>query len=110
MNRAAANRPDAHADLNRPPRQSRCHAGAHPAAEDRHRNQRREHRRVHLHDDQEDERLHHDRQRVADQHGADDALIGNHAQQLVGRRRGRERANAQGVEEVGDESDRDLHQ
>jgi hypothetical protein len=47
---------------------------------------------------------------VADEHGSDHSLVGNDAQQLVGGRGGGKRADPQCVEEVGDESDRDLYQ
>ena len=57
-------------------------------------------------DADEEQRLRHHRQRVADDERARDQLVGHEAEEPKDRGRGRERADAERVEEIGDEPDR----
>ena len=98
----------ADAELNRAPRKPGHDSGSQPPARHAHGNERRQLQRIHLDHADEQHGLRQDRQRVADDDGARNQLIGHEAEQAKCRGRRRERTDAERVEEVGDEPDDEI--
>ena len=97
-----------HAELDAAARPAGDDAGADPRSRDRGRDHERERLHLDLHDEDEHDGLGEGRHGVADVERAGDVLVVDDLAELEERGRERERADAERVEEVGDEADHEL--
>ncbi len=97
-----------HSQLHRAPLERRDNAGADPGARHAHRNQHRQLPGIHADDADEEQRLRHDRQRMADHHRSRNQLVRHETEESKHGRRRRKRPDTERVEEIGAEPDEQL--